>query len=47
MRNVQESLVSEHFDLFLTSAAARGVRDKTLSTYKQHFCSIFQSLDEM
>ena len=36
MRNVQKSPVSEYFDLFLSSAAARGVKDKTLSTYKQH-----------
>ena len=36
MRNVQKSPVSEYFDLFLSSSAARGVKDKTLSTYKQH-----------
>ena len=41
MRNVQKSPVSEYFDLFLLSlAAARGVKDKTLSAYKQHFHSI-------
>ena len=28
MRNVQKSPVSEYFDLFLSSAAARGVKDK-------------------
>ena len=36
MRNVQKSSVSEYFDLYLSSAAARGVKDKTLQTYKQH-----------
>ena len=45
MRNVQKSPVSEYFDLFLSSAAARGVKDKTLSTYKQHFHSISKRLD--
>ena len=44
MRNVQKSPVSEYFDLFLSSAAARGVKDKTLSTYKQHFHSISKRL---
>ena len=34
MRNVQKSSVSEYFDLYLSSAAARGVKDKTLQTYK-------------
>ena len=45
MRNVQKSPVSEYFDLFLSSAAVRGVKDKTLSTYKQHFHSISKRLD--
>lgn len=45
MRNVQKSPVSEYFDLFLSSAAARGIKDKTLSTYKQHFHSISKRLD--
>ena len=37
MRNVQKSSVSEYFNLYLSSAAARGVKDKTLQTYKNHF----------
>ena len=45
MRNVQKSPVSEYFDLFLSSAAARGVKDKTLSTYKQRFHSISKPLE--
>jgi hypothetical protein len=40
MRNVQKSSVSEYFDLYLSSAAARGVKDKTLQTYRIHFRSI-------
>ena len=40
MRNVQKSPVSEYFDLFLSSVAARGVKDKTLSTYKQHLMEL-------
>ena len=45
MRNVQKSSVSEYFDLYLSSAAARGVKDKTLQTYKNHFRSIAKRMD--
>ena len=45
MRNVQKSPVEQYFSLFLSSAAARGVKDKTLQTYKQHFHSISKSMD--
>lgn len=45
MRNVQKSSVSEYFDLYLSAAAARGVKDKTLQTYKQHFHSIAKRMD--
>ena len=37
MRKVQETELSEVFTLYLASAAARGVKDKTLRTYEQHF----------
>ena len=37
MRKTQETKLSEVFSLYLASAAARGVKDKTLGTYKQHF----------
>lgn len=37
MRNVQKSTVEEYFSLYLSSAAAKGVKDKTLETYKNHF----------
>ena len=45
MRNVQKSSVSVYFDLFLSSAAARGVKDKTLQTYKNHFRTIAKRMD--
>ena len=45
MRNVQKSSVSEYFDLYLSSAAARGVKDKTLQTYRNHFRSISKRMD--
>ena len=45
MRNVQKSSVSEYFDLYLSSAAARGVKDKTLQTYKNHFRSISKRMN--
>lgn len=45
MRNVQKSSVSEYFDLYLSSASARGVKDKTLETYKNHFRSISKRMN--
>ena len=37
MRKVQETKLTEVFSLYLASAAAKGVKDKTLKTYEQHF----------
>ena len=45
MRKVQEPKLSEVFTLYLASAAARGVKDKTLRTYEQHFNAISKRLD--
>ena len=45
MRKVQETKLSEVFTLYLASAAARGVKDKTLRTYEQHFNAISKRLD--
>ena len=45
IRNVQKSTVEEYFSLYLSSAAARGVKDKTLQTYKNHFRSIAKRMD--
>ena len=45
MRKVQETKLSEVFTLYLASAAARGVKDKTLRTYEQHFKAISKRLD--
>lgn len=45
MRKVQETKLSEVFTLYLASAAARGVKGKTLRTYEQHFNAISKRLD--
>lgn len=45
MRKVQETKLSEVFSLYLASAAARGVKVKTLKTYEQHFNAISKRLD--
>ena len=45
MRKVQETKLSEVFTLYIASAAARGVKDKTLRTYEQHFNAISKRLD--
>ena len=45
MRKNQETKLSEIFTLYLASAAARGVKDKTLRTHEQHFNAISKRLD--
>ena len=45
MRNVQKSTVEEYFNLYLSSAAAKGVKGKTLETYKNHFRSISKRMN--
>ena len=45
MRKVQETKLSEVFSLYLASAAAKGVKDKTLRTYEQHFNAISKRLN--
>lgn len=45
MRKTQETKLSEIFTLYLASAAARGVKGKTLRTYEQHFNAISKRLD--
>ena len=45
MRKTQETKLSEIFTLYLASAAGRGVKDKTLRTYEQHFKAISKRLD--
>ena len=45
MRKTQETKLSEIFTFCLASAAGRGVKDKTLRTYEQHFKAISKRLD--
>ena len=45
IRKVQETKLSEIFTLYPASAAARGVKDKTLKTYDQYFNAISKRLD--
>ena len=40
MQNVHKSPTEQYFSMFLSSAAARGVKDKTLQTYKQHLSGL-------
>ena len=37
MRSVQKSTFEQTFSLYLSAAAAKGVKDKLLNPYKQHF----------
>ncbi len=45
MKTVQKATIEEIFTQFLSAAASRGVKDKTLVTYKQHFHAISKRLD--
>ena len=45
MRSVQKSTFEQIFSLYLSAAAAKGVKDKTLDTCKQHFRAISKRLD--
>ena len=45
MRKTQETKLSDAFSLYIASTAARGVKDKTLKTYEQHFKAISKRLD--
>ena len=45
MRNVQKSTIEEYFSFYLSSAATKGVKDKTLETYKNHFRSIAKRMN--
>ena len=40
IQKVRETILSEVFTLYLASAAAQGVKDKTLRTYEQHASAI-------
>ena len=45
MKTAPSNTVEELFPTFLSAAAARGVKDKTLDTYKQHFRAISKRLN--
>ena len=45
MRNSQKSTFAEVFEIYISAVTARGVKDKTLATYKQHFHAISKRLD--
>ena len=45
MKSAPTNTVEELYPSFLSAVAARGVKDKALDTYKQHFRAIFKRLD--
>lgn len=45
MRNSQKATFAEVFEIYISAVTARGVKDKTLATYKQHFRAISKRLD--
>ena len=45
MQNSSQETLEEVFERFLAASAARGVKEKTLSTYKQHFKAISKRLN--
>ena len=45
MRNSQKATFAEVFEIYISAVTARGVKDKTIATYKQHFYAISKRLD--
>ena len=45
MRNSQKATFAEVFEVYISAVTARGVKDKTLATYKQHFHAISKRID--
>ena len=45
MRNSQKATFAEVFEVYISAVTARGVKDKTIATYKQHFHAISKRLD--
>ena len=45
MRNAQTESFAQVFELYISAVTARGVKDKTLATYRQHFHAISKRLD--
>lgn len=45
MRNSQKATFAEVFEIYISAVTARGVKDKTIATYKQHFHAISKRLD--
>ena len=40
MRNSQKATFAEVFEIYISAVTARGVKDNTIATYKQHFHAI-------
>ena len=45
MINYQKATFAEVFGVYISAVTARGVKDKTIATYKQHFHAISKRLD--
>ena len=45
MRNSQKATFAQIFEVYISAVTARGVKDKTIATYKQHFHAISKRLD--
>ena len=45
MKRQQKLTVEETFKLFIASSSARGLTEKTLKTYQQHFNAVFKRAD--
>ncbi len=45
MRNSQKATFVQVFEVYISAVTARGVKDKTIATYKQHFHAISKRLD--
>lgn len=45
MKNTQNETVKELFSLFISNSSAKGLKEKTIKTYQQHFNSVSKRLN--
>ena len=45
MRNSPKATFAEVFEVYISAVTARGVKNKTIATYKQYFHAISKRLD--
>ena len=45
LKSLEKILIGVQYEIYISAVTARGVKDKTIATYKQHFHAISKRLD--